>query len=99
MLSPPPRGRSNDDLALRNQLFSDSSEQKSEQEEGPKLKLAAAEVLSLCWERGLLRSQHWPDARLRWKEAGGSGSGSGAAKLAGADKPIPDAEALAMLSR
>ncbi|CAM9951857.1 unnamed protein product, partial [Hapterophycus canaliculatus] len=90
---------SNDDMALRKQFFSDASENETKQEEGPGLKLTGTEVLMLCWERGLLRSQHWPDAHLRWKEKGGGRAGGIAAAVADADKPIPEAEAQAMLSR
>lgn len=91
--------RSNDDLALRKQFFSDASERESEEDKGPKIKLTATEVLMLCWERGLLRTQHWPDAHLRWKEAGGGRAGGVAAAVASVEKPIPEAEAQAMLSR
>lgn len=93
--------RSNDDLTLRKQFFSETSELESgsEEQEKPTIKLTATEVLMLCWERGLLRSQHWPNAHLRWKEANGGKGGGVAAAVASIDKPIPEAEAQAMLSR
>lgn len=62
---------------------------------GSKTKLTAAEVLVLCWERGLLRTQHWPDAPLRRKSIGGSAEGSATA----VDDTIPEAEAKVMLNR
>ncbi|CAM9679305.1 unnamed protein product [Ectocarpus fasciculatus] len=84
---------SNDDLALRKQIYEEAKARLSGQEEGSKLNLTAPEVLLLCWERGLLRSQHWPDAHLRWA-ADGSSSGSAGTAV---DEPIPEAEAKAML--
>lgn len=49
----------------------------------------------MCWERGLLRSQHWPGFQLRRKAADGSANGTAAA----VDEPIPEEQARAMLSR
>lgn len=34
------------------------------------LKLSPAEVAVLCWERGLLRSQHWEGGDMRWTMLG-----------------------------
>lgn len=34
------------------------------------LKLSPAEVAVLCWERGLLRSQHWKGGDMRWAMTG-----------------------------
>lgn len=48
------------------------------------LKLSSAEVAVLCWERGLLRSQHWADGDMRWTVLG---------------EEISNAEADAMLER
>ncbi|CAB1103340.1 unnamed protein product [Ectocarpus sp. CCAP 1310/34] len=84
---------SNDDLALRKQFYDEAKARISGQEEGSKLNLTAPEVLLLCWERGLLRSQHWPDAHLRWAADGATSGSAGTA----VDEPIPEAEAKAML--
>lgn len=87
---------SNDDLALRKEFYSRRRPRSSEGKgEGSQTKLTPAEVLVLCWERGLLRSQHWPDAELRRKATGGSGDGAASA----VDETIPEEQARAMLSR
>lgn len=86
---------SNDDLALRKDFYSNRRARGSRGGEGSKVKLTPAEVLVLCWERGLLRSQQWPDAKSR-RKAMASGSGGAAAVV---DEPIPEAAATAMLSR
>lgn len=87
---------SNDDLALRREFYSPRRTRSSgQQDEGSRTKLTAAEVLVLCWERGLLRSRHWPDAQLRRKSIGGSAEGAASA----VDETIPEAEAKAMLCR
>lgn len=86
---------SNDDLALRKEFYSNRRARGSRQGWGSKAKLTAAEVLVLCWERGLLRSQQWPDAQSRRRAIGGSAGGAATA----VDEPIPEAEAKAMLRR
>lgn len=87
--------RSNDDLALRKEFYSSRRLRDFGRGEGSKAKLTAAEVLVLCWERGLLRSQQWPDAQSRRKATSGSAGGAAAA----VDEPIPEAAAKAMLRR
>lgn len=87
---------SNDDLALRKEFYSRRRPPGFRQEgEDSKSKLTPAEVLVLCWERGLLRSQHWPDAQLRRKAVvGGAG-----APVTAVDDTIPEEQAKAMLCR
>lgn len=87
---------SNDDLALRKEFYSRRRSRISGQkEEGSKTQLTPAEVLVLCWERGLLRSQHRPDFQLRRKSLGGSDDGGATA----VDETIPEEQAKAMLCR
>lgn len=87
---------SNDDLALRKEFYSRRrSILQNDSGGSKKAKLTAMEVLVLCWERGLLRSQHWPEAQLRRKALGDR---AGSAPTA-VDESIPDAVAKTMLHR
>ena len=88
---------SNDDLALRKEFYSRRRPRNSGQKgEGSMTKLTPAEVLVLCWERGLLRSQHWPGFKLRREAENGSADGAAATTV---DETIPEEQARAMLSR
>lgn len=96
----PRSSHSNDDLALRQLLCRngvlqlENGDKDSETRAAgiikfrgqavARLKLSPAEIAVLCWERGLLRSQHWSRGTLR---------------RSAVDHEVPAAEVQAMLKR